>query len=85
MSISDASVLALTVGFPNSAAVTLPLLTTAYGPSSTVIAAPSIAVGIVFGKSFNSTPETASSALIASYCVGAFSLAGWMLVITNHF
>ena len=224
MSISDASVLALTVGFPNSAAVALPLLTTAYGPSSTVIAALSIAVGaitispltvallesdklsdgksvsiqaiaikfiraftrpvvwaptlalvsvyfglhlptyvdrsltilgsaasgsaliltgvvvssqtfrfdrkvawataaivliqpmfalgitelfhmshddirditlisgipggffgIVFGKSFNSTPEIASSALIASYCIGAFSLAGWMLVVTKYF
>ena len=47
MSISDASVLALTVGFPNSAAVALPLLTTAYGPSSTVIAALSIAVGAI--------------------------------------
>jgi malonate transporter len=224
MSISDASVLALTVGFPNSAAVALPLLTTAYGPSSRVIAALSIAVGaitispltvallesdklsdgkgvsvqaialkflraftrpvvwaptlalvsvyfdlhlpsyvdgsltilgsaasgsaliltgvvvssqtfrfdrkvawataaivliqpmfalgitelfhmshddirditlisgipggffgIVFGKSFNSTPEIASSALIASYCIGAFSLAGWMLVVTKYF
>jgi hypothetical protein len=40
--------------------------------------------GLVFGKSFNSTPETASSALIASYCVGAISLAGWMLVITKY-
>jgi malonate transporter and related proteins len=224
MSISDASVLALTVGFPNSAAVALPLLTTAYGPSSSVIAALSIVVGaitispltvallesdkqsdgkgvsiqavafkflhaftrpvvwapmlalvsvyfglhlpsyvdrsltilgsaasgsaliltgvvvssqtfrfdgkvawttaaivliqplfalgitelfhmshdairditlisaipggffgLVFGKSFNSTPETASSALIASYCVGVFSLAGWMLVFTKYF
>jgi malonate transporter len=40
--------------------------------------------GIVFGKSFNSTPETASSALIASYCVAAFSMTGWMLVITKY-
>jgi malonate transporter and related proteins len=40
--------------------------------------------GLVFGKSSNSTPETASSALIASYCVGVFSLAGWMLVITKY-
>jgi predicted permease len=223
MSISDASVLALTVGFPNSAAVALPLLTTAYGPGSTVIAALSIAVGaitispltiallesdkqsdgksvsiqaiaikfiraftrpvvwaptlalvsvyfglhlpsyvdrslmilgsaasgsaliltgvvvssqtfrfdrkvawttaaivliqplfalcitklfhmshddirditlisaipggffgIVFGRSFNATPETASSALIASYGVGAFSMAAWMLVFTKY-
>ena len=223
MSISDASVLALTVGFPNAAAVALPLLTTAYGPSSSVIAALSIAVGaitispltvallesdklsdgkrvsipsvaikflraftrpvvwapilalvsvyfdlhlpsyvdrslailgsaasgsaliltglvvssqtfrfdrkvawttaaivliqplfalgitelfhmshaeirditlisaipggffgILFGKSFNATPETASSALIASYCVGAISMAGWVLVIAKY-
>jgi malonate transporter len=222
MSISDASVLALTVGFPNCAAVALPLLTTAYGPSSSVTAALSIAVGaitispltvallesdklsdgkgvsiqavaikflraftrpvvwapvlallsvyfglhlpsyvdrslmilgsaasgsaliltgvvvssqtfrfdrkvawttaaivliqplfalcitelfhmshddirditlisaipggffgIVFGRSFNATPETASSALIASYGVGAFSMAGWMLLFTK--
>ena len=223
MSTSDASVLALTVGFPNSAAVALPLLTAAYGPSSSVTAAISIAVGaitispltvallesdrlsggkgasiqavaikflrafarpvvwapvlallcvyfglhlpsyvdrsltiigsaasgsaliltgvvvssqkfrfdrkvawttaaivliqplfalgitelfqmsraeirditlisaipggffgLVFGKSFNSTPETASSALIASYCVGALCMAGWILVLTKY-
>ncbi len=47
MSISDASVLALTVGFPNAAAVALPLLTTAYGPGSRVTAAVSIAVGSI--------------------------------------
>src|ERR1700722_10923978 len=41
--------------------------------------------GIVFGKSVNSTPETASSALIASYCVGVFSMAGWMLILTKYF
>lgn len=47
MSISDAAVLALTVGFPNSAAIALPLLTTAFGPRSTVSAALSIAVGAI--------------------------------------
>jgi malonate transporter and related proteins len=47
MSLSDASVLALTVGFPNSAAVALPLLTTTYGPSLSVIAALSIAAGAI--------------------------------------
>jgi malonate transporter and related proteins len=41
--------------------------------------------GLVFEKSFNATPETSSSALIASYCVGAFSMAGWMFVITKYF
>ena len=40
--------------------------------------------GLVFGKSFNSTPETASSALIASYGIGAFSMAGWMLVFAKY-
>jgi malonate transporter len=40
--------------------------------------------GLVFGKSFNSTPETASSGLAASYGVGAFSMAGWMLVLTKY-
>jgi malonate transporter len=47
MSVSDASVLALTIGFPNSAAVALPLLSTSYGPASTVTAALSIAVGAI--------------------------------------
>jgi predicted permease len=47
MSVSDASVLALTVGFPNSAAVGLPLFTNAYGPASTVTVALSIAVGAI--------------------------------------
>lgn len=47
MSISDAAVLALTVGFPNSAAIALPLLTTVFGPRSTVSAALSIAVGAI--------------------------------------
>ena len=40
--------------------------------------------GIVFGRSFNATPETASSALIASYGVGAFSMAGWILLFTKY-
>lgn len=47
MSVSDASVLALTVGFPNSAAVALPLFATSYGPASSVTAALSIAVGAI--------------------------------------
>jgi malonate transporter len=47
MSVSDASVLALTVGFPNSAAVALPLLTTLFGPAATVTAALSIAIGAI--------------------------------------
>jgi malonate transporter len=114
MSISDASVLALTVGFPNSAAVAQTFRfdrKVAWATAAIVLIQPLFALcitelfhmshadirditlisaipggffGIVFGKSFNSTPETASSGLIASYCVGAFSMAGWMLVITKY-
>jgi len=47
MSISDASVLALTIGFPNSAAIALPLFKGAYGPESTVTAALSIVIGSI--------------------------------------
>ncbi len=38
--------------------------------------------GIVFGKHFDVTPPVASSGLIASYVVGIFSLAGWIIVLT---
>ena len=37
--------------------------------------------GIVFGKGFGSSPEVASSSLIASYVVGVFTLAGWMVLL----
>jgi predicted permease len=47
MSVSDASVLALTIGFPNSAAIALPLLGGVYGPESTVTAALSIVIGSI--------------------------------------
>jgi malonate transporter and related proteins len=47
MSLSDASVLALTIGFPNSAAIALPLFRGAYGPEATVTAALSIAIGSI--------------------------------------
>jgi malonate transporter and related proteins len=47
MSLSDAAVLALTIGFPNSAAIALPLFRGAYGPESTVTAALSIAIGSI--------------------------------------
>jgi len=39
--------------------------------------------GVVFGKSFDATPEIASSSLIASTLVGVFTLAGW-IVLTSH-
>jgi malonate transporter len=47
MSLSDASVLALTIGFPNSAAIALPLFSGAYGPQSTVTAALSLVIGSI--------------------------------------
>jgi len=47
MSLSDASVLALTIGFPNSAAIALPLFKGAYGPESIITAALSIAIGSI--------------------------------------
>jgi malonate transporter len=47
LSLSDASVLALTIGFPNSAAISLPLFRGAYGPEATVTAALSIVIGSI--------------------------------------
>jgi malonate transporter and related proteins len=47
MSVSDAAVLALTIGFPNSAAIALPLFNGVYGPGSTVTAALSIVIGSI--------------------------------------
>jgi predicted permease len=39
--------------------------------------------GIVFGKDFDSSPNLASSGLIASYLVGVATLATW-IVLVNH-
>src|SRR6202000_2734005 len=47
ISLSDAAVLSLTIGFPNSAAIALPLLGGVYGPKSTVTAALSIVIGSI--------------------------------------
>jgi malonate transporter and related proteins len=47
MSLSDSAVLALTLGFPNSAAVGLPLFASVFGPHSTVTVAVSLAVGSI--------------------------------------
>ena len=47
LSAADSSVLALTVGFPNSAAVGLPLLASVFGPRSAVTVATSIAIGCI--------------------------------------
>lgn len=47
MTLSNAAVLALTIGFPNAAAIALPLLRGAYGSGATVTAALSIAIGSI--------------------------------------
>ncbi len=47
MPISDGAVVALTVGFPNSAAVALPLLPGVFGPEAAIPAELSIAVGSI--------------------------------------
>ena len=39
--------------------------------------------GIVFGKNFDATPEVASSSLIASYVLGVFTLAGWIVFLSH--
>jgi len=39
--------------------------------------------GIVFGKGFGAPPEVAGSSLIASYVVGVFTLAGWMVLLSR--
>jgi malonate transporter and related proteins len=39
--------------------------------------------GPVFGKSFNSSPQLASSALIASYLIGIATLAGWIVIVNR--
>jgi len=44
---ADSSVVALTLGFPNSAAVGLPLLASVFGPQSTVTVATSLAIGSI--------------------------------------
>jgi len=44
---SDSSVVALTVGFPNSAAVGLPLLASVFGSRATVTVATSLAIGSI--------------------------------------
>jgi malonate transporter and related proteins len=44
---ADNSVLALTLGFPNTAAVGLPLLASVFGPRATVTVATSIAIGSI--------------------------------------
>ena len=47
MNLSDSAVYALTLGFPNSAAVGLPLLASVFGPRSAVTVAASLAIGSI--------------------------------------
>lgn len=39
--------------------------------------------GLVFGKGFDVTPISASSSLVISYIVGAFTLAGWIVFLAH--
>jgi malonate transporter len=39
--------------------------------------------GIVFGKGFDASPDVASSSLIASYVIGIFTLAGWIIFLSH--
>lgn len=39
--------------------------------------------GLVFGKGFDVTPPVASAGLIASYALGIFSLAGWIVLLSH--
>jgi malonate transporter and related proteins len=41
--------------------------------------------GLVFGKLFNSTPQSASSGLIASYVLSVVTLPLWILILTRFF
>jgi predicted permease len=39
--------------------------------------------GLVFGKAFNATPQTASSGLIATYALAVITLPLWILILTR--
>jgi predicted permease len=41
--------------------------------------------GLVFGKGFDHTPETASSGLIGTYLIGWITLPLWMLLMAKFF
>jgi malonate transporter and related proteins len=41
--------------------------------------------GLVFGKPYNSTPQSASSGLIASYVLSVVTLPLWILILTRFF
>jgi malonate transporter and related proteins len=45
------------------------------------VAIPSGFFGIVFGKSFDASPQSASSGLVYSYILSILSLAGWVVVL----
>jgi malonate transporter and related proteins len=48
-----------------------------------ICAIPAGFFGLVFGKAFNATPQTASSGLIATYALGVITLPLWILVLTR--
>ena len=39
--------------------------------------------GVLFGESFHTTPEVASSCLVASTVFGIFTLAGWIVILSH--
>jgi len=46
-------------------------------------AIPSGFFGILFGEGFDATPEVASTSLIATTVVGIFTLAGWIILLSQ--
>ena len=79
LSRSDSSVVALTLGFPNSAAVGLPLLGSVFGSQSTVTVATSLAIG-----SITISPVTLAI-LGASRSGGRFTLGQMSLSLIRSF
>jgi predicted permease len=39
--------------------------------------------GVLFGELFHTTPEVASSSLIASTVLAIFTLAGWIVILSH--
>jgi malonate transporter and related proteins len=80
------SVLAKNIGQPALCLVLARLLSLPIEQTRYVVlisAIPCGFFGVVFGKNYNSTPQTASSSLIASYIVGVFTLAGWIIFLSH--
>jgi malonate transporter and related proteins len=48
-----------------------------------ICAIPGLFFGLVFGKAFDATPQTASSGLIATYVLAVITLPLWILILTQ--